>query len=248
MAQTIHRIVGLTLTMMQATTVITNKVRKIVSESVFDDDRWPLFDKERAASYSIAVPPLTVIEFIATGSDDLGELATAAGAEAIALITSIPGIEYRTWLFVAHGPWQLANRIVRYNKLWKEHRDLIQSSGVIKVGDEVEIESSGLIRFAGFLEVTGEAFLKAINLVRTNSACAIICSKQPEIDSEASVRSIFLSAFPEADGTRQVSVDWMTLAIYLCPQGDILIRVSGLFDDREAAADVIAAKGIIASL
>jgi hypothetical protein len=246
--QMIHKIVDHTLTMKQATTMIT-RIYKIIYENVFDNANWPLFDKLSVMRDSNPVPNLTVIEFIAERSNisqDLGEIASAAGTEAMILVKEIADKEYRTWLFVAHGPWQAINRIVRHKKLWKEHHELVSSCGVLNVGEETEIESHGRIRFAGLLEVTGDSFAKAINLVRTNSACAIICSKRPNIDSQTSVRSIFLSAFPKTDGMQSVSVDWMTLATALCPQGDILIRVNGLFDDREVAVDVIASADFVA--
>jgi hypothetical protein len=228
---------------------MTIKIAKTVTENVFESNEWPLFDPARAARYSRPLPAITIIEFVASrpsASEELDEWAKAAATEAVAFLASVlRENEYRTLLFVSQGPWQSANRIVKYRKLWKEHLDLVQTKGVRHIGAEVEINSASGIRFVGLLEVGGEAFIKAVNLVRTDSACAIIQSKRPEIDSEASVRSIFASAFPTKNGDPQVNLDWMTLALHLCPQSDILMRVTGRFDDREASVDVIAAKGVM---
>ncbi|MHB1423455.1 MAG: hypothetical protein ACYC3I_09735 [Gemmataceae bacterium] len=225
-------------------------VSKIVSPDLFVENESLMLDRHRAMQYVNTIPSLSAVTFVATksvASFDLDELAIACGNEAMALAANVIDESYHVWLFVSDGPWRPTTPVARYKKLWKDHLDLVNSPGVLRIGEEVEIESGGLIRFAGLLEVSGKAFDKAIRLARTNSACAIILSSRSNIDSKTCVRSIFLSAFPETSGIQQTSVDWMTLAIDLCPKGDLLIRVSGLFDDPVAAVDVIAAGGIIST-
>jgi hypothetical protein len=227
---------------------MTINVVKIVSPDLFVENESIAFNPHLAILRVGSVPALSAVTFIATKSGasyDLDELAVACGNEAMAFILNIVGDNYRAWLFVSDGPWKPATRVARHKKLWKNHADLVSSNGVLEVGEEAEMESGGLVRFAGLLEVTGEAFIKAIRLVRTNWACAIIFSKRANFGSQASARSIFLSAFPKTNGVQRASIDWMTLAMDICPLGDILIRVSGLFDDHEAAVDVIADKGLL---
>ena len=73
-------------------------------------------------------------------------------------------------------------------------------------------------------------------------------SKRLNVDSVEGVRSVFSSAFPKKDGIEQITVDWLRLALDLCPQGDILIRVTGLFDDREAGVDLIGVENTVLRL
>jgi hypothetical protein len=117
--------------------------------------------------------------------------------------------------------------------------------GGVKLGGELENQSEGFVGFAGLLEVSPGSFAKATKVVRTNSAYAIICSNRATIILHESIYSIVLSAFPHTNTTQQVSIDWLRLALDLCTQGDILIRVSGLFDDHEASVDLIAVKGVL---
>jgi hypothetical protein len=236
--------------MMKQVITMTINVTTIVSPDLFVTNDSVMFDRQRALQYSPTIPQLGAITFVASKShacNSIEELVVACAKKATSFVWNALDKEYRTWLFVSDGPWRPATRIARHQRLWKRHRELLDCSGVLRVGQDVEIESTGLIRYAGLLEISGDAFVQAVQLARTNSACAIICSKRPNVDSEASVQSIFFSAFPEVEGSPQVSINWMPLALYLCPQMDIVIRVNGLYDDREAAVDVIAIRGIILS-
>jgi hypothetical protein len=224
----------------------TNRIPNIkilASPDLFLDNESLLMDRQHALQYSVSVPPLGAVTFVAARSSklqELGELAAACAEKARNLVIDSVGKEFCVWLFIADGPWKPATRIARYNRLWRRHPEIVNSSGVGKVGQEVEFESGGQIRFAGSLEISGNSFSKAVELVRTNPSCAMIMSKRPDMGSSSSTRSIFLAAFPEKGELAQVRVDWMRLAINLCPQGDMLFRVSGSFDDHEAAVDVIA--------
>jgi hypothetical protein len=241
-AQATPRIEG-RISMTKRETTMTISLTRFRTPDLFVANDSLEFDRRRASQLSGTVPSLGAVTFVAvrsSPSEDLKDLALACGNEAISAVTNAEGKASRVWLFVADGPWRPANRIVRHQKLWKNHRDLVDSSGVLSISDEVAIEASGQIRFAGLLEVTRGSTLRAIESVRTNPACAIICSNRQDIDSKESIRSLFSSAFPKRHELEQTSLDWMSLAMNLCPQGDLLIRVSGLFDDREAAADVIA--------
>jgi hypothetical protein len=235
---------------MKQVIIMTTNIRKIVSPDLFVENDSILFDRRRAAALVESVSPLGAITLVnsESASETLGMRAIACGRGAVSLVSSVLGTDYRLWLFVADGPWKHASRITSHHKLWKNHRDLVEYDAVLKIGDEIEIVSDGLIRYAGLLEISCNSCDKAINSVRTNASFSMIFSKRPNVDSAQGVRSIFSSAFPKKDGVEQVAVDWLSLALGLCPQSDILIRVSGLFDDREAAVDVIATEGTILTL
>ena len=249
LAQVIHRTGG-HISMMKQATIMTTNIRKIVSPDLFVENDSILFDRRRAAEFVENIPLLGAITLVATdlASESLERRAIACGREAVSAVSSVWGTDYALWLFVADGPWKHANRITSHQKLWKNHRDLVESDGISKIGEEIEVVSDGLIRYAGLLEISRNSCDKAINCVRTNPSFSMIFSKRPNVDCAQSVRSIFSSAFPKKDGVEQIAVDWLSLALVLCPQSDILIRVTGLFDDREAAVDVIATEDTVLRL
>jgi hypothetical protein len=226
--------------------IMTTDIYKILSPNLFVENESLLFDPTRASHLAEKVPMLAAITFVATRSDSHQTLegrALAAGSAALSLLTNAFPRDYRLWLFVVDGPLRNPSALSRHQKLWKGHRDLVGSSDVVRIGEEFEIKSEGLVRYAGLLEISCDSCDKAISAARTNSSFAIIFSKRDDIDSQYGVRSIFSAAFPKGSG--QTAVDWLSLAINLCPQEDILVRITGLFDDREAAADLIGVNGAI---
>ena len=222
---------------------MTISVSKYISTNLYVKNASLLFDPQRVHHQLDTIPPLGAVTFMAertSPSQNLRDLAIACGKEAISLASRTYGKSCRTWLFISDGPWKQATRIALHQKLWKNHRDLVLGAERGQKSDEVAIEAGGQIRYAGALEVTDELIERAIESARVCSSCAIILSKREEVISQMSIRYIFSCAFPKQNGIEQTSVDWMNLAMALCPQGDVLMRISGLFDDREAAADLIA--------
>jgi hypothetical protein len=60
---------------------------------------------------------------------------------------------------------------------------------------------------------------------------------------------MFSHAFIEDSKSSQVAVNWVALALFACAgQENLLIRVSGLFDDREAVAGVIGSHELVSQL
>jgi len=109
--------------------------------------------------------------------------------------------------------------------------------------EEVEIMIGNKVRYAGLAEVTPGLTDQALEIARTDHACAIIFSRRGDITNAFSVESIFRIAFTSVSGEGETHLDWLALAVSLCPLGDILMRMSGQFDDRDAAADLIATPG-----
>jgi hypothetical protein len=238
---------------------MTINVTRIVSPDLFAENESIVFSRLRALQLLSTVPPLGAVTFVAAKSEasaDLEKLATACGNDAIALIMNASHENYRVWLFVSERfeiPWtQNENskqlRFTRYRKLWHKHLDLIASGRRLKSWEGVTIESKACVHFAGLFEVPSSLYSNAINAVRTNPTFSIIVSKRPNMGSAKSVRSIFGSALGSKDGNDHTRVDWLALAVNVCAEGDILVRVSGLFDDHEAAVDIIATKDVIVAI
>lgn len=218
-------------------------VKKQFSKDLFVENASLLLGPQRIEQQLDSNPPLGAVTFVAERTNlslSLRDLAVACGREAIFSARSTLDQSYKLWIFIADGPWRPATKTALHQKLWKNHQDLILACGGGHRSDEVAIKVGGQVRHAGLLEITDEMFDKAIDFARTFFSCAIIFSKNDAILSQNSITSLFDYSFPKQNGFEQTSVNWLTLAVALCPQDDVIIRVSGLFDDREAAVDLIA--------
>ena len=208
------------------------------STNVFQDSSWPLFDEERASRFVTPVPEIGLVSFVARQLEypiDIQALDEACSLELAPLLFHNPSltIDYKVWLFIAHSSWQPKSRVVLFKGLKRSMSDPMLQMFHFR---EHMIESSEGVRFAGIAEVTPETFMTSIQLLRGYSAFLLV-SNRSEIQNDASVDFIFRSAFPLYKGIEQGKVDLMVLSIYLCPLGDIVIRVSGTEDEKSASLD-----------
>jgi hypothetical protein len=249
MAQTIRRIVARTSIPIPIITMTTN-VSRIYSPDLFSENESILLDADRARSYGISLPRIAALTFLsvrANWRESLDVHAASCVNEAIAFLMSGCGdARYRLWLFVADGPWRLASRLTSYNKLWTARRDLADAPYALRRGEEVEFRDGQFCRYAGFLEISPNGCEAAIQSVRQNSSFSMVFSNRP-LESVENVKSAFHSAFPMEGEMRATSIDWLSLVMGLCPKGDILFRVTGQFDDREAAVDLIAQTDVLST-
>ncbi|MBD3673949.1 MAG: hypothetical protein HUJ26_10540 [Planctomycetaceae bacterium] len=227
---------------------MTIRTKRITSPNLFVDNDSILFDRDRAKSFAEDIPDLSAITIIAQPSGfpvTLSDQAVSCAQEALSLIQAQVDRQYRMFLFVTSGPWQESNRIVRYKKLWKLIPNI---SGSVKFSEEVEFKRDNKLMYAGLVEFIISDINSLVEIARTDISSAIICSHRDKIDSLASINNIFTHAFPTYKEKPLTRVDWLALAIEVCPLGDILVRVNGTFDDRESAVDIISTKEIISSL
>lgn len=221
---------------------MTPEVSRIMSPDLYVDNESLVFDHDRAESLCRPAPPLAAVSFVATTEglpERLPELARACGDEAASFVAALSSPR-QGWLFVADGPWREATSLVLHRRLWKNRVSLGESQVGGRRSEEVAIRNGRNVRYAGVVEVTPELMDQAVDIVRTDHACAIIFSSRVDMTDPANIETIFRTAFSSAGGGGGMDVDWLALAVSLCPRGDVLLRVSGLFDDREAAVDLIA--------
>lgn len=218
------------------------RVTKHISPNLFVENNSVLFEPNLLGCDPEQIPALGAITLVSRKeaySQTLQDLAGVCGREAFALVKEILGPSFKAWLFVSDGPWQDGSPYIRHKKLWKNNPELIRSDPHATRSEEIEFSLGDKIRFAGFLEITDGLIDKAIEATRTHSCFAIICTRRQKVNSADEIRQIFENAFPRVKGIPQSNIDWMRLAHYLCPKGDVLFRVSGKFDDIEAAIDLI---------
>lgn len=220
---------------------MTIEVSRIISPDLFVENGSLLLNRTQARRLSLPVPALGAITFLARKTDPfqkLQVLAAACGREAFSQLKSHDK-SYQPWIFISDGPWQEVSRISQNHRLWGRHRELVKANPHGIRSDDVEIRIGKQVRFAGLIKISEEMIETAIESARCNTSHAIIFSRRSEIVLPHSIRQIFHAAFPQQEGIAQTSIDWLSLALGLCPLGDILLRVSGGFDDPEAAIDLI---------
>ena len=222
---------------------MTINVSRVLSPDLYAENDSLLLMRSHAGQGSNSAPPLGAITWIAVKavpSQKLHDLAFACAKEAFSRVTASQHDRLKFWLFVSDGPWKEATRVVVHQKLWKNHRDLVEADANCIKSEEVEMKAGSKVRYAGLIEISSVLVEKSIEAVRVCSSFAIIFSRRNDIVLPTSIEEIFRSAFPMQNDLEQTSIDWKGLATALCPKGDLLLRVSGLFDDHEAAVDVIA--------
>jgi hypothetical protein len=95
------------------------------------------------------------------------------------------------------------------------------------------------LRFAGLAQISDAAFADAADFVRTHGASMLFVS--PRLDlSEDRVRTMFAQAFPRG----VPAVDWAVVnQVEHCE--DIVLRVSGGFDDPEVSIDAFVSADLL---
>ena len=224
---------------------MTISVFKEISNDVFANytsDYWEIGDFDSKSKKHTPLCALTFVAHQTSPNQNLRELAEACGREAFLKVISVFNNLYKGWIFVSDGPWREKTRIVEYKKLWKLNRDIYEACGAGIKSDELLFENGAAVRYAGFLEITEAMVDRAIDMVRTHYSCAIIFSRRKDIYNSLSIVQFFSAGFPKIKGVPQTRIDWKHLAMELCPNGDLLLRIHGRFDDREAAAELIGTK------
>ncbi len=168
--------------------------------------------------------------------EKMGEICTEAARSLVFDRRSLPG--YRPWLFVATPTSLPDNRITRYKKLWKGIEERC-GVGAGRHGPEVLFQSAEGLRFAAAAELTRKSFAEGTRLLRGLTSSALVWTAREGMDSEAETRRFFERAFPLRKGVPDGRTDWIRLASAYCPLGDVLVRASGSWDERECALDLI---------
>lgn len=150
------------------------------------------------------------------------------------------------WMFVADGPWQDDTRVASYWKLWR----YLGREGIIwpesQRGAEIAAHSPNRIRYASTGLVDGTTFDAAMAIPFRRLCTSFMLVSADDFLSEASVFSLFETAFPRlADGSPETHVDWGRLIQFRAARGDIIIKRAGLFDEFAWSVDLFARTDVL---
>ncbi|MDB6064820.1 MAG: hypothetical protein JWR26_1028 [Pedosphaera sp.] len=217
-------------------------VHKETHFDMFRNSEWPLFNEQVALRTLGQVPKLSLVEFkvfkpgLPRDMDELDSACTSRVSEYIFDKDHVMG-KFKAWLFLAHSSWRTDSAISRSEGLDSLPADWHLAQ--LPRSQEVLFESDEGVQFAGLAEVNAESFQTATRILRKHGASCIILSDRPDIDSAASIKAIYRAAFPPEDKGITSSVNWGSLSLALCLLGDVLVRVSGSYDERLASIDCI---------
>lgn len=223
----------------------TSPNRYIVRD-LFRDSDWPFFDEVRAREYADPVPHIGLVEFkvvqhsVPRDMDILYDSCLTEVEHWVFDANDRPQDE-RVWLFKGHNSWIPRSRVALHKRLWKTlPADFTTSE--MDLGREVMFESAEGIRFAGIAAVNRNTFRQAMMIVRNDSGAAVVMSRRNEIEESSGIEYIYHCAFPpqrsgKRRGVDSSTVNWMTLAVGLCPLGDVVLRLTGDYDERQVSCD-----------
>jgi hypothetical protein len=149
--------------------------------------------------------------------------------------------QYRLLLFSA-TPFAQHNALSRRRGIWG-------TEGLTWLGDAakrspcVEIASKAGERFAGLVEVGDANIFEATDFVRMHGGSALLVSRHGELTEER-VRAMVAKLFPKGEA----AVNWAGFVDQVGEAGDICVRASGGFDDREVSIDAFLSADLLQSL
>lgn len=87
------------------------------------------------------------------------------------------------------------------------------------------------IKYAGIFSVNKDCFYKGCVYIQGTTNAVIIFSKRNNVFSENNLDKLFYSSIFVKDNTRINYLNWVTLCLEACPQGDFIVNVGGGYDD-----------------
>jgi hypothetical protein len=137
------------------------------------------------------------------------------------------------------APWQPKSVMVRYKRLWKRYSQ-IQVFDPAQLSEEVMVESQEGLRFGGVVQLTKDTFALASRIVWESPHSAfLLLSRANDYMNVAFIRQLMHFAFPEVSGKWDIRADLLNVCHHVCPRGDAIGRVTGDWDSRDVAIDLI---------
>ena len=144
-------------------------------------------------------------------------------------------------LFVRAGAWGKQSRIAHKIGPWALNEELAAIRGrAIRVGPTLAKDGEGGVVFFAVAEFEFGSFSDCADFARQWSSSFLVICRSGVVPSAGAAELLFSHAFRSERGALHVgTVDWTALSCEVCRAGDIVIRVSGAFDDPDIAVDFI---------
>jgi hypothetical protein len=226
---------------------MTTKVRRIVSPSLYEPNESLNLSRDRARYLAGENMPLAAITYVCSRGDADGNwepVIDTCGQQVAAKLYERSLCD-KVVLFVADSVWLPRSPTIVRKRLWGRRGAEFSKRGML-LGLETEFIKEGRVRYAGIVWTGQDGFASAVDIARKDMACALVAGRAERwLDESAWVENAFHAAFPMNEKANASRIDWLSLIVHLCKWGDVVVRVSGLFDDPELALDCIVRPDII---
>ncbi len=228
------------------------KIEKIHSPDLFEKNKSLNLDMTRALNLCSDLPDVSALTLLQKRTDfsiSLGDMAANCADSAFRLIQN-NWTDYNYWLFLSHSAWLPINRITLYKKLWKSEIGTIEWADKLVKTEELEIRSEEGVRFSGAIKLTENTLLNAIDFNRTDLGSFIFFTRKKTRLDLPQINTLFHAGFSPKGKEKipDLSIDWLNLILHIGRTEDLLFRVWGMFDNKEAAVDIIGNYKSISSL
>lgn len=142
------------------------------------------------------------------------------------------------YAFVATPYWAHMNAVLRRRGLWKRAELGWAARSAVRSPDIEFVDAQGS-RFAGIALVSEEELFQAANYLRFHLAGFLILARDVRLE-ESSVQAMFARAFPHGESR----VDWSSLTSGCASSDDVVLKISGAFDDPEVAIDAFMSNNV----
>jgi hypothetical protein len=235
------------------TTMALDVIATFVSDALACRD-LPLFDRDafqtepvlgttEVAAIRIICEQRELPRDFARMLDEVAE----SGAGVVAALERTHGV--RPSLFTADGQWQPVSRVVRRKGMAPRLDYLAETYGV-EVSDHgpiVVLSDNGAIRHATVVPLSLDALPRVVRLLHRDQASAMILRRR-DFAEETEVLDMFADAFGPFRSSRRTEIAWSHLVVQRASErGDVLIQVSGSWDDRRAELTLYGPAGLIGS-
>lgn len=184
------------------------------------------------------LPDMSVISFNASGivgKDDKLRFITVCSSEINSVVNTNNILkDYKFYLVVNKRIKDINSKVESYKKIWRDMDGKWNLGGFVK-GPEMKMEAEGVPYFSSIAEFNIENFPLALEIVSINPKLnTIIISKTNNILTEKYVDKIFHILFNyEAQDSKEI--DYYSLSVQCCNEGDIAMRWGTSFEEVEAA-------------
>ena len=224
--------------------MMTIETKLLVTPDILGADTIFNFDREEVAlarvknSQNLAAISLESRQV--RGQVERAGLDSACANALIELIARGDLLDYSLYLCAMHDCWQPKTVMVRHKGLW---RSILDKSDLMSLGSPKEVcfERPNSVRYGGLAELNRAQLKWGVTILRKKRASFIIISNRKNVSDAHSLSAMFEAAFP-SDNSRSTGINWLSLSLEMCPLSDIIVRLSGFFDDRESFIDLIMLK------
>jgi hypothetical protein len=213
-------------------------IRRIVEHNILNFEQNLCLSSEESGSLRRVNQQIAITRILAKNISWHDDLISEGSAAATDIIRVLRLNGYRLWGFhvSARFDLEMQKRFSNFSIL-----GLPRKYGLtIKDSNREKIYSTNeSVRYAGIFDVRWQEFPVLCRLQSERINIAIIISRRDILQGDRDLDAVFSASMQGREGRQKADVNWAAIAAYVCPEGDIFLRIAGAFDDRFRAFDFL---------